>query len=129
MKFKTHPLSLRTTFGVCLGVLGQFFSIGYAQVGEKGAVIRAGELSPSLIFENKMDFITETGTVTASSDGLGIPGVNVLIKGSLTGTVTDIDGYYTVYVPDNDETFVFASIGYITQEVPVNGRSTIDIVL
>ncbi len=76
-----------------------------------------------------MDFITVSGTVTASSDGLGIPGVNVLIKGTLTGTVTDIDGSYTLNVPDENAVLVFSSIGYITQEIPVNGRSTIDLVL
>src|SRR5690606_16003151 len=121
--------SLKTTCCICLGVLGQFFSIDQVQAGEKGTMIRAGESSPSLVSAHKMDFAAVTGTVTASSDGLGIPGVNVLIKGTLTGTVTDIDGSYTLNVPDNDAVLVFSSIGYISQEIPVGGRSTIDVVL
>src|SRR5690606_16361294 len=129
MKFKTHPFSLKTTCCICLGVLGPFFSMDQVEAGENGKMIRAGESSPSFVSENKMDFVTVTGTVTAASDGLGIPGVNVLIKGSLTGTVTDIDGSYSLNVPEDDAVLVFSSIGYISQEIPVNGRSTIDVVL
>src|SRR5665811_607468 len=73
--------------------------------------------------------IEVSGKVTASSDGLGIPGVNILIKDVLTGTVTDIEGNYTINVPNEDDTLVFSSIGFITQEVPVNGRGVIDVVL
>ena len=72
---------------------------------------------------------TVTGSVTAEADGMGLPGVNVLVKGSSTGTVTDIEGSYSINVPDENDTLVFSSIGYLTQEVPVNGRSVIDISL
>ncbi|MEK6481768.1 TonB-dependent receptor [Catalinimonas sp. 4WD22] len=73
--------------------------------------------------------IMVTGQVTTSTDGLGLPGVNVLVKGSSTGTVTDVEGQFSINVPNNDDTLVVSSIGYITQEVPVNGRSEINIVL
>lgn len=129
MKINTHPFSLRTACCICAGLLGQFLSVDQVQAGERGGGILAGESSTSFASENKMDFITVSGTVTASSDGLGIPGVNVLIKGTLTGTVTDIDGSYTLNVPDENAVLVFSSIGYITQEISVNGRSTIDLVL
>ena len=72
---------------------------------------------------------TVTGSVTAEADGMGLPGVNVLVKGSSTGTVTDVDGQYRLNVPNENDTLVFSSIGYLTQEVPVNGRSVIDISL
>jgi TonB-linked SusC/RagA family outer membrane protein len=73
--------------------------------------------------------INVSGRVTSSSDGQGIPGVNILVKGTGTGTVTDVDGNYTVDVPNDEDVLVFSSIGYLTQEVPVNGRSSIDVVL
>src|SRR5690606_8993364 len=75
------------------------------------------------------DQINVTGTVTSSADGLGLPGANVLIKGTFTGTVTDIDGRYTLDVPEATDTLVFSSIGYVTQEVPVNGRTTVNVVM
>lgn len=71
--------------------------------------------------------IIVSGTVTSASDNGGLPGVNVLVKGSLTGTVTDIEGKYSINVPNNDDILVFSSIGFVSQEVPVNGRSVINI--
>ncbi|MEX2593839.1 MAG: TonB-dependent receptor [Anditalea sp.] len=67
------------------------------------------------------------GQVT-SDKGETIPGVNILIKGTATGTVTDIDGNYTLDAPE-DGILVFSSIGYIAQEMAVNGRAVIDITL
>lgn len=69
---------------------------------------------------------TVTGKVTSSEDGTGIPGVNILVKSTATGTVTDVDGNYTLSVAD-DAILVFSAIGYTTQEVPVSGRSVIDV--
>ncbi len=73
--------------------------------------------------------ITVTGTVTSSSDNAALPGVNVLVKGTSTGTVTDVDGKYSINAPNDNDTLLFSSIGYTTQEVPVRGRSVIDITL
>ena len=73
--------------------------------------------------------INVSGTVTSQEDGGALPGVNVLVKGSSTGTVTDIEGSYSINVPNEDDILVFSSIGFITQEVPVNGRSVIDVAL
>lgn len=70
---------------------------------------------------------TITGTVTDAADGTGIPAVNVLVKGTLIGTSTGIDGTYSLSVPTDAETLVFSSIGYVTQEVQIDGRSTIDV--
>lgn len=71
--------------------------------------------------------ITVKGKVT-SNNGETIPGVNVLIKETSTGTVTDIEGKYSLSSPE-DGILVFSSIGFITQEVMVNSRVVIDIVL
>jgi iron complex outermembrane receptor protein len=55
--------------------------------------------------------------------------VNVLVQGTSTGTVTDLDGNYRLNVPEGNEVLVFSSIGYVTQEININGRSTIDVEL
>lgn len=68
------------------------------------------------------------GTVTSASDQQTIPGVNILIKGTSIGTVTDFNGEYTLEAPE-DGTLVFSSIGYATQEISINGREAIDVAL
>ena len=69
-----------------------------------------------------------TGTVTAST-GETLPGVTILVKGTETGTITGMDGRYTIEVPDANSVLVFSYIGYATQEIQVGSRSTIDAVL
>jgi TonB-dependent SusC/RagA subfamily outer membrane receptor len=69
-----------------------------------------------------------SGTVTSGEDGGPLPGVNVLVKGSTTGTVTDLDGNYRLRVPE-DAMLSFSFIGFLQQEVPVNNRSVINVTL
>src|SRR5699024_4686469 len=57
-----------------------------------------------------------------------LPGVNILIKGTTNGTVTTVDGTYSLDVPE-DAVLVFSFIGFLTEEIPVNGRSNIDLSL
>lgn len=71
---------------------------------------------------------TVGGTVTDQA-GTSLPGVTVLVKGTGNGTVTDINGKYSINVPNESDTLVFSFIGFITQEVAVNGRSVIDVQL
>ena len=68
--------------------------------------------------------VTVSGQVSDTQGEL-LPGVNVLVKGSSVGTVTDVEGRYSLEVSNEDDVLVFSSIGYTSQEVPVNGRSTI----
>ena len=69
-----------------------------------------------------------TGTITDAQDGGALPGVNVVVAGTTQGTITDIDGNYSISTP-GDGTLVFSSIGYAEQRVEVNGRSTIDVTM
>jgi TonB-linked SusC/RagA family outer membrane protein len=73
--------------------------------------------------------ITVHGKVTSTDEPQGLPGINVYVKGSTLGTVTDINGEYTLKVPDKYDVLVFSSIGYDKKEVPVNGREKIDVVM
>jgi TonB-linked SusC/RagA family outer membrane protein len=69
-----------------------------------------------------------TGQVSEES-GNPLPGVNVLVKGTAAGTVTDGDGKFSLPVSSNDAVLVFSFIGYKTQEVSVNGQSMINITM
>lgn len=68
------------------------------------------------------------GVVTSADDGQPIPGVSVVVKGTTNGTMTSIDGSYSLKVPENS-TLSFSFIGMTTKEVPVNNQSTINVVL
>jgi hypothetical protein len=57
-----------------------------------------------------------TGTVTSSEDGLGLPGVSIVVKGTTLGAVTNLDGYYVLAVPEDATTLIFSYVGMITQE-------------
>ncbi len=70
---------------------------------------------------------TITGTVTDDM-GAPLPGANVLVKGTTNGTQTDFDGNYTITANDTD-VLVFSYIGFARQEVPINGRRTIDVAM
>lgn len=59
---------------------------------------------------------TISGKVTSSDDPLGLPGVNIIIKGTTKGVSTDMDGAYTINVPNNNAVLVFKYIGFLTKE-------------
>jgi len=67
-----------------------------------------------------------TGKVTSAEDGTPVI-VTVSVKGTTTGAYTDVDGKYAIAVPNGQAVLVFGGIGYQTVEIPVNGRSTIDV--
>ncbi|PRY87467.1 SusC/RagA family TonB-linked outer membrane protein [Mongoliibacter ruber] len=71
---------------------------------------------------------TVTGTVVSAEDDLPLPGVNVRIKGTTTGTVTDLDGLYSIQA-EADQTLVFSYIGFDTQEAAIGNRNVVDVVL
>lgn len=72
--------------------------------------------------------ISVSGTVT-DENADPLPGVNVLVKGTTSGTSTDINGKYTISVPDENTVLVFSFIGYKSQEVQVGARAVIDVSL
>ncbi len=72
---------------------------------------------------------TVTGKITDAGDGSPLPGVNVLLKGSSTGAVSDVNGEYQIIVPATGGKLVFSFVGFVTQEVAVGARSVIDVAL
>lgn len=61
--------------------------------------------------------------------GIPLPGVNIVVKGTLQGVITDLDGKYQISVPGNDAVLVFSYIGYLAQEVAVGTQDEINISL
>ncbi|WP_299153728.1 SusC/RagA family TonB-linked outer membrane protein [uncultured Christiangramia sp.] len=85
-----------------------------------------------LLFMLPMSFFaqnTVSGNVTETATGLPVPGVNVIVQGTSNGTTTDFDGNYTISNVSNEDILVFSFIGFVTQQVPFEGQSTIDITL
>lgn len=72
---------------------------------------------------------TVTGTVVSSEDNSFVPGVNVVVKGTAIGTITDLDGKYSIGVPSNESTLVFSYIGLATQEILVGNQTVIDVTM
>ncbi len=69
------------------------------------------------------------GKVISANDELGLPGVNVFVKGTVKGTITDFDGNYEIVLSDPNVTLVYSFIGFNQQELAVNGRSIINVSL
>lgn len=72
--------------------------------------------------------VTISGVVK-DSEGITLPGVSIKIKGTNGGTTTDMNGQFTLTIPDNSSILIFTYIGYVTQEVPVGNRTSINVVL
>jgi TonB-dependent starch-binding outer membrane protein SusC len=67
-----------------------------------------------------------TGVVTDAKDGSTMPGVNVVIEGTTQGTVTDLDGKYSLKVDNANAVLSFSFLGYITQKIPVGSQTSIN---
>ncbi|MEN7549379.1 SusC/RagA family TonB-linked outer membrane protein [Rapidithrix thailandica] len=72
---------------------------------------------------------TVTGTVTGAEDNGPLPGVSILVKGTTKGTVSDVDGNYSLSIPESDAILVFSYVGFKAQEVAVGSQSQIDVAL
>lgn len=70
-----------------------------------------------------------TGTVTSSEDRSPIPGVSIVVKGTTLGTVTDLNGNFSLQVPGDAQILVFSFVGMDTQEVSIAGKSNISVAM
>jgi TonB-linked SusC/RagA family outer membrane protein len=95
--------------------------------GSKEESIRSTDHS-TVVFQDNRD-ISISGTVTDQEEGLPIPGVNIIVKGTNIGTSTDVEGRYTISVNGPESVLVFSFIGYVTHEVQVSTQTTIDVAL
>lgn len=72
---------------------------------------------------------TINGRVTSVEEPDGVPGASVVVKGTTLGAITDVDGRYSISVPENANTLVFSFVGYLTKEVEISGRSIVDVTM
>lgn len=72
---------------------------------------------------------TVTGRVTAVGTGETLPGVSVLVKGTTVGTVTDVEGHYSLTLSEDAPVLVFSYVGYVSEEIAVADQTVIDIAL
>ncbi len=102
-------------------------NLKFKRVNEIIHVTENGHLA-NAVFEIIVKDRVVNGRVT-DENGEGLPGVNVLVKNTTIGTITDNKGDYTLNVPDDAATLIFSYVGYISEEVEIAGRSVIDLQL
>jgi len=78
-------------------------------------------------YEKRQNVVS--GKITDATTGEPLTGVNIIIEGTNTGTVSDIKGNYSIEVTDPNAVLVFSFVGYLSEQIPVNGQSVIDVSL
>lgn len=116
LNLKRHLEKIKSNFGLCVLTVALFFN---AQVSFANNL--------ALELETTLQSII-TGTVT-DTNGAPLPGASVVVKGTTNGTQTDFDGNYTLNDVAADAVLVFSYIGYSSQEIPINGQTTINATL
>ncbi len=126
MKKRIQRLLLMITLYSAIGMLVQTVATGNVLATDLSEKDVKSERTES---ETLIQTSTITGKVISEDDDSGLPGVNVLIKGTTLGTVTDVNGDYTIELPDENKILVFSSVGFIDQEVTVGNESIISITM
>jgi TonB-linked SusC/RagA family outer membrane protein len=93
-----------------------------------GLALPAWSLAPENLVAADQQ-ITVTGTISDAESGMAMPGVNIQVKGTSLGAISDGDGKFTLMVPDRNATLVFSFIGYVAQDIPIAGRSVVNVEL
>jgi len=90
---------------------------------KKGVEVLQANLIPTAID------ITIKGKVADETSGEGLPGVSIVLKGSQKGVTTDVNGNFTIAVPDRKAALIFSYVGYLKQEIAVENRTQLDVLL
>lgn len=72
---------------------------------------------------------TVAGNITSSEDGMPLPGVSIVLQGTSQGVTSDFDGNYSINVPNGNGTLIFSYLGFESQQLAVNGRTTINVTM
>ena len=132
MLYSAKPVTINVNNATLEEVLTLCFKdqpLNYTITENAVIVMKKTEKPQKDLVESEIQNITITGKVT-STTGEPMIGVSVKLKGIITsGSSTDLNGNYSISVPNEGATLVFSYIGYITSEVATNGRTTIDVTL
>lgn len=105
----------------------QFVSQNKTDIAKKSLPTRASAKQKSNITSKKeRNERTVRGQITSIEDGMPLPGVNVVVKGTTIGTITDIDGYYEIAMNEED-VLVYSFVGYTSEEIDGDDKTVIDI--
>lgn len=87
-------------------------------------------LSVNVTFsQNRLEKFSVSGKVISSDSKEGIPSVNVKIRGSNVGATSDVNGNYSINIPNSQTVLVFSFVGYLSQEITVGNRTKVDVSL
>jgi len=92
-----------------------------------GLVLPANALASGNPSTDEQQQIRVSGKITDGSTGDAMPGVNIVVKGTSLGAIADVEGKYSIMVNDRNATLIFSFIGYVTAEVPLDGRTIADV--
>ena len=119
----------KATVAEILKNITQKTGIEFLQINQtitaKGNQKAIKRINSSFINEEKLEKII-TGKVTDDT-GEGLPGVNITVKDTNIGVITDFNGDYKLNIPDEATVLIFSYVGYVAEEVEIAGRSTIDV--
>ncbi|MBO9616893.1 MAG: TonB-dependent receptor [Dyadobacter sp.] len=105
-------------------VAGRQIILSRAEAEPKtGSIAPAAGNTPAPVPDRRVE-----GTVNDEA-GAGLPGVSVVVKGTQSGTVTDVDGQFALEIPQEATVLVFSFVGYLPQEIEIGSKSRIDVVL
>ena len=94
-------------------------------------LLMGGEASATVVNAHSASVFQSviSGTVVSKSDGLGLPGATIMVKGTQQNTVTDMDGKFSLTVTDPNAVLVISFMGFKTQEIPIAGQTNISVTL
>src|SRR5512133_618981 len=95
-------------------------------VYDKQIMLSPGDImSPEMVMQQRKI----TGTVTEAKTGDPLPAVNIVVQGTTTGAITDLNGKYSIDIPNENAVLVFSFISYVSQSITVGSQTTVDVAL
>lgn len=117
-----------TSLGSYLRIIAREAHLKFHRINET-IHVEGAEYGEGSVQESPVQDILVTGRVLAEDSKEGLPGVNVIVKGTTTGAITDIDGNYRISIPSRDAVLQFSFIGYVPIEVSVGSQQVIDVTM
>lgn len=122
-QYVSPDFQVRENMELTLKRLLDAHNLTYQQIGGRSLLlIPVANLEPEEVMQE-----TISGVITDAQTGEALPGVNIVIKNTSTGTSSDITGAYEINVPSLSDTLIFSYIGYVTQEIALEGRTELNV--